>query len=392
MKVLTIGWISIFLIIIIMNIYVWNRYWMIPFETSKVFKTNIYLVIHLSLTILSLYYFYLFFTGKTESKKASILSKVAGFYLTFLHYSVIMYLIHDLVKFSSKFINYSESFRAFSHRLFFGGFVIFFIAFLISIYSLINAKNIQITNYEINLEKKESSLEKLDIVYISDAHIGVSITRDNISSLVEEINKLNPDILFLGGDFFDEGTKNESKSYFVEQINNVRTKYGIFYVEGNHEYKSGNCKIEEELSFFRKQNIIVLQDEFYETDDFIIIGRKDRYGNNKKLEEIIDDKILNKPVILLDHRPGFKESSEIKDIDIQLSGHTHNGQFFPLNIFDILFSKVKKEYNYGYKKINKLQLIVSSGIGNWGIPSRIGSKREIVNIRVNFIKEDVVEI
>lgn len=384
MKVLTVGWISIFLVIIVMNIYVWNRYWMIPFETSKIFKTNIYLIVHLSLTILSLYYFYLFFTGKTESKKADFLSKIAGFYLTFFHYSVLMYLVHDLVKFSSRFINYSESFRYFSHRLFFGGFVIFFIAFIISIYSLTNAKSIKITNYEVDLEKKGSSLDKLNIVYISDAHIGVIVRKDNIPELIEKINKLNPDILFLGGDFFDEGTKNETKAYFAKEINNVKTKYGIYYVEGNHEYKSDKCIIEEEISYFKNENIIVLQDEIYETDDFIIIGRKDRYGDNKKLKEIINNKILNKPVILLDHRPGFKESSENKDIDIQISGHTHNGQFFPLSIFDILFSSLKKEYNYGYRKIDNLNLIVSSGIGNWGIPSRIGSKREIVNIIVNF--------
>lgn len=385
MKVMTIGWLSVFLAIFLMNLYIWHQYWKIPFRESRFIKAMSYFLVHISLTIISVYYFYLFFNGQTDTKKSTILSYIAGFYLTFLHYSMLMYLVHDLVYLTRNLIPYSEKVKAFSERLFFGGFIIFGIAAIISIFSIYNSKKITIKNYDLTLDKKESSIEELNIVYISDGHICTSVTKNNIGFIVDKINKLNPDIVFLGGDFFDEGTTESDKILASKELGSIESKYGVYAIEGNHEYKSGNSNINDQMQYLRDGGVVVLQDEIAKIDNsFYILGRKDRHGDMKTLEEVIGDMKIDLPMIALDHRPSYKDVKEIKAIDLQLSGHTHSGQFFPLQILDPLLGRITKQYMYGHHKIDNLDVIVSSGVGDWGIPVRIGSKREILNIKVKF--------
>ena len=115
-----------------MNIYIWYCYWRIPFESSRLVKALSYLVVHIALSVVSVYYFYLFFNAKTDTKLSNTLSYIAGFYLTFLNYSMLMYLVHDLVYLTRNIIPYPDGLRIFSYKLFFGGFVIFGIAAVIS--------------------------------------------------------------------------------------------------------------------------------------------------------------------------------------------------------------------------------------------------------------------
>ncbi len=386
MKVLTIGWLSVFLGILLLNIYIWKCYMKIPFRRSRFLKAMSYFTVHISLAMISVIYFYLFFNGKTETRKSNILSYIAAFYLTFIHYSALMYLVHDLVYMTRNIFSYPEGLKVFVEKLFFGGFIIFGIAAIISMLGILNSREVFIRNYEIVKPQKESIIEELNIVYISDGHIGTSLNRRNMDKLIENINILNPDIVFLGGDFFDEGTTEDTKKLFANSLNNIKSKYGVFVVEGNHEYKSGNSKIDEEMDYLANENVRVLQDEIIEIkDSFYIIGRKDRHGKDMiKLSDLTDKLNKNLPVIVLDHRPSFSESGYIDKVDLQLSGHTHSGQFFPLHIINFIGSKISKQFIYGHHSINNLDLIVSSGVGDWGIPVRVGSKREILNIKLRL--------
>ena len=92
----------------------------------------------------------------------------------------------------------------------------------------------------------------------------------------------------------------------------------------------------------------------------------------------------NLPVIILDHRPTYRETEKFDSIDLQLSGHSHSGQIFPMQIFENISMGFTKTYIYGRTKRGNTSYIVSSGIGNWGIPIRIGSRREIVNVEIDF--------
>lgn len=385
MKVLTLGWLSVFLYIFLMNLYIWNRYWSIPFVSFRLLKVSTYLVIQVILVLLTLYYFYLFFNGKAESGAAKPLAYVAAFYLTLLHYSFIFYLIHDVVNLSSRHIAYPLRLRVFGGTLFYGGFLIFLIASSIALYGMHNAKKVVIKNYEITIPQKESSLEKLEIVYVSDAHFGTSVNRDNLDLLVETIEKMEGDILLLGGDLFDEGTSLASKQIVSQALASIDTPLGIVAIEGNHEYKSGQDNIDEELAFLAQAGITTLQDEIIEIEDsFYIIGRKDPEGDPTSLKSLVAQTTKDLPIIVLDHRPSYKESANLPQVDLQISGHTHSGQFFPMKYIEPLTMTFFKQTIYGHHQIGNLEQIVSSGVGNWGIPVRIGSKRELLKITVHF--------
>lgn len=385
MKVMTIGWISVFFIILFMNLYIWSRYWRIPFETGRFLKLSSYLGLHLFLIFLSVYYFYIFFNGRLEEKRARLLGYVASFYISFLHYSMIFYLCFDLMYITRNFIPYSLAFRNFINRLFFGGFLIYALAAILAMISIYNSKRIVIKDYRLSVDKRNSKLDYLNIVYISDGHVGTCVNLSNIDGIVREIKALKPDILLLGGDFFDEGTSNNTKFIVSKKIGGIKTKYGIYAVEGNHEYKSDLGNIDDEMRYFSNVGIRVLQDRSIRVKDrFYLVGRKDKYGSMEELDQLTLDLDENLPVILLDHRPAYGESSKNDKISIQLSGHTHSGQFFPLQIFEVFISSFKKEFIYGHHKVNGVDYIVSSGLGNWGIPARLGSRREIVNLILEF--------
>lgn len=385
MKVMTLGWLSVFFAILLMNVYIWHCYWKIPFRTSRLLKALSYATVHVALTAVSVYYFVLYFSGKTDSIKAKILSYVAGFYITFLHYSVLLFLSYDLVSLTGKFINYPDNLRIITKKIFYGGFLIFGISALIAILSIFNAQKVITKEYNVNIEKRDSSLDSLVVAYLADGHF---TSTDDIDKIVKQVNDQHPDIIVLGGDFFDEGTAESIKDSATEKLGKLSAPLGVYAVEGNHEYKSGDGDIQHQMAYFSDHGIQVLRDQTVSIDDnFYLIGRKDETVDRATLEQLTDKAEKDLPVILLDHHPSFKDAYKNNAVSLQLSGHTHSGQFFPMQIFNPIISKVSKQYIYGKHTVNDLQLIVSSGMGNWGIPVRVGSKREVVIVSINFVEE-----
>jgi hypothetical protein len=165
----------------------------------------------------------------------------------------------------------------------------------------------------------------------------------------------------------------------------LRSRLGIYSVLGNHE-SYGN--LERNLSYLRKWGVTVLQDEAVLVDDsFWLLGRRDptalRRGEARlPIEEIMKSSGVDagRPLILLDHQPVGLGEAERAGIDLQLSGHTHAGQLFPLNIIN----KLIYEQNWGSLVKGRTQYYVSCGVGTWGPPVRTGSVPEIVLIRMSF--------
>ena len=253
------------------------------------------------------------------------------------------------------------------------------IAILLGIFGFFNRYNIKITKYDLESNKDL----KLKIVFLSDLHIGdTGINKVILEKAVKKINKQNPDIVIFGGDIIERNYKAFTTNNINEIIKGIKAQYGVYGVLGNHDYYGGqSTQITKTLQ--EDGNINILNDRLVNFDKFILIGREDiaktRFGDRRlDIEEILTES-TDKYKIVIDHNPqNFNDSVE-NNIDLQVSGHTHNGQFFPFT----LIVKFFHEKAYGMLKKENSTLIVSSGLSTWRIPIKLGSKPEIVVININ---------
>jgi predicted MPP superfamily phosphohydrolase len=217
----------------------------------------------------------------------------------------------------------------------------------------------------------------------SDFHLGTANRDAWLEKVVAKINELKPDIVFLPGDIVDMYVPRAGVAQMIATLRKISAPLGVFSVTGNHEYYGG---LKKNLEYLAKAGIRVLQDEAVKIkDEFYLVGRKDRTAlsfkeNRKTLKEILATVDGQLPLILLDHQPYRLGEAEEARIDLQLSGHTHAGQLFPLNLIN---KKVWEQY-WGYLRKGKTQYYVSCGVGTWGPPVRTGSTPEIIQIRLTF--------
>jgi len=250
-------------------------------------------------------------------------------------------------------------------------------------YGYYNASNpkLIILNLKSN---KHSNLKQLKIAAASDLHLGKIINHKDAENFVKKINQLNPDIILLPGDIIDRATDNYNNFNEVLPLKNLKSKYGTYAVTGNHEFFGNTDKAIKYLESlkikFIRDTAILIDKKFY------IIGREDRsyqnfYKKNRKsLDEIIKHIDQTKPIILLDHQPFELNHSAKLGIDLQLSGHTHHGQIFPIN----LITNLIYEKSWAYLKKSNTHFYISSGYGTWGPPIRIGNHPEILLINLKF--------
>ncbi|PAF41357.1 hypothetical protein BKH45_07440 [Helicobacter sp. 11S03491-1] len=222
----------------------------------------------------------------------------------------------------------------------------------------------------------------LKIVQLSDIHIGGLIQKDYVKKIVQITNEQNPDIIVLTGDIID--TKSSNVIQTVEELKNLKSSYGVYYVLGNHEYFYDIDNIVqkmENLGFhvLINQNITITQ----ENKPLInIAGITDFMGNRlgylrPNLQEALLNQNSHVPTILLSHQPKIIHQTQDKAIDIILSGHTHGGQIFPFGLAVLL----QQPYLMGLHKLSSHQVLyVNQGTGFWGPPMRIGTHSEITLI------------
>ncbi len=252
-------------------------------------------------------------------------------------------------------------------------------AILLGCYGFFNRYYIRTTVYNIKTDKDI----KLKVAFVSDLHIGDTGTNEIIlKNMVNKINRQNVDLVILGGDIVERDHRAFTKNQFNEFFKQIKSRYGVFAVLGNHEYYGGGpYKIAETLE--NDGNIKVLNDNMIEFDNFILIGREDNskriFGTDRKSINEIYNNLSDKYKIVADHNPTYFNESVKNNIDLQLSGHTHNGQFFPFNIVIKFFY----EKPYGLLKKNNTILITSSGLSTWRIPIKLGSRPEIVIVNIN---------
>ncbi len=248
-----------------------------------------------------------------------------------------------------------------------------------------NALHPRIRRFEITIPK-QTAVKQLKVVAASDIHLGTIIGRQRFCSIVNKINELEPDIVLLAGDIVDEDLAPVIKENLGDALTQIKTKYGIYAITGNHEYIGG---VEAAVKYMEKHNIRVLRDDVFALNESIyVVGREDysinRFSNadRKPLRTVLQDVDKTKPILMMDHQPYNLEQAIENGVDFQLSGHTHHGQLWPLNYI----TKAIYEISWGYRKIQNTHFYVSCGVGTWGPPLRIGNRPEIVVFNFYFGK------
>jgi hypothetical protein len=252
-----------------------------------------------------------------------------------------------------------------------------------------NARSPKTKTLNLTIQKKMQSVKSMNIVVASDIHLGTVIGKYRFDKIVSHINSLNPDLVLLPGDIVDEDVTAVINDNVGESLRNIESKFGVFAVTGNHEYIGG---VERSCRFLTKNGITMLRDSSVLINDIVyLVGREDRTINRftgkqrKSLGELMTNINKSFPIILMDHQPLQLEDAVMNGIDVQLSGHTHNGQLWPLNyIAERIY-----EVSWGYLKKDDTHIYVSCGVGTWGPPVRLGNTPEIVNIILNFGNENV---
>ena len=274
----------------------------------------------------------------------------------------------------------------------------------VSIYGVINAGNIQTTKYDISIDKKAGKLDSLNVVLIADLHLGYNIGCRQMEKMVEKINAQNPDLVVVAGDIFDnEYDAIRSPEKLAKVLRSIKSTYGVYACWGNHDLNEAilagftfhhkgddisNIKDPRMNEFLRKSKIKLLEDESVLIDNkFYIVGRKDAsliekiHETRKAPDQLTKLLDRDKPILVIDHQP--KELQELADAgaDLDLCGHTHNGQTLPGN----LTIKPMWENPCGISQKDAMTCIVTSGAGVWGPAMRLGTDSEICSIQVNFV-------
>ena len=246
---------------------------------------------------------------------------------------------------------------------------------ILMVYGYYKANHVIETDYIVYTDK-EIGVDNFRIVQISDSHLGTTISGKELGKYIEDINKLNPDIVVITGDYVDDNTSLTDMVDGAESLGKLKTKYGVYFVYGNHDkgyFNNRSYKDEDIRRELKKNNVTILEDEVVNiTDNIILIGRQDKEVNDRK-DAVSLTKNLDKSKFIIDlnHQPNDYKKEVEAEMDLVLSGHTHGGQLCPLGTFGIILGSNDK--TYGIETRDKTTFIVNSGISGWAIKFKTGS-------------------
>lgn len=311
----------------------------------------------------------------------NVLGLLGGYGMGILLYLLLFTAVADLLLLIPKLMKLSFT----THHLF-KGFVtlgVLLLTLITCICGFVNARRIDHVSYNIHLQNKKD-ISDLTLVMISDVHLGAIGSESRLEEIVDQINARKPDIVCIAGDFFDTDFSSiQDPEAAIQILRGIRATYGTYACLGNHD---GGKTHDQMVDFLRQANIHLLQDSYTVIDDrLVLVGRLDAspiggYGDQqrKPLSEFFVREDPSLPVIVLDHNPAnIREYST--EADLILCGHTHKGQVFPANLITDLLYTV--DYGYYRKDAQSPHVIVTSGVGTWGMPMRVGTNCEIVTIR-----------
>lgn len=259
------------------------------------------------------------------------------------------------------------------------------LAVLSTAIGFVNARRrAKVVSIDVPIEGLPASLDGLTIVQISDIHVGPTIKARYVDAIVDAVNRLQPDLIAVTGDVVD-GSVAQLSSH-TEPLGRLTARYGTYLVTGNHEYYSGATQW---IAEFERLGLRVLLNEHvvleHKGTPFILAGVTDYTAGH------FDDAHRSDPVaaladapddvrikVLLAHQPRTALAAADAGYTLQLSGHTHGGQFFPWNFF----VRLQQPFTAGLAKLDALWIYTSRGTGYWGPPKRLGAPSEITRLRL----------
>ena len=389
-------------IYILLNIYVlrWGYLWI--GNCHHLFQSRIFRII---LTVIYTLIALTPLTGFLIRKPAflhRILKITSNYFLGIFMYILMVLFSIDIVRLILKYAVHASWIQS---RIVFAavGACCICIVIIISFSGIYHAKHIKVTPYKITVDKSAPDMDSLKIVLLADTHFGYNSGAVHAQEIVDKINEQNPDLVCIAGDIFDNEYDDVREPEKISEIlRTIRSKYGVYACWGNHDLNepilagftfkhkkedSKQLKDPRMKRFLQNSNIQLLEDEAVLIDNsFYVVGRKDaslieKIEEKRKTPAQLTQKLdKNKTIIVIDHQP--KELQDIADagVDLDLCGHTHDGQTFPGN-FTVKFLW---ENPCGYLQKGSMHNIVTSGSGVWGPAMRVGTDSEICTINLIF--------
>ena len=241
------------------------------------------------------------------------------------------------------------------------------------------------TEYDLTTDK-DLGQQELKAVLFADSHIGTTFDGEGFAVHMKMIQDEEPDIVFIAGDYVDDDTTKKDMIRSCQALGELKTSYGIYYVFGNHDkgyYNGRDFSYADLTAELKKNGVTVLEDEaLLVNDSFYVIGRMDKgAGNRKSASEMLYGLDLYKYKIMLDHQPNDYDGEAASGVDLVLSGHTHGGQMLPINRMGEWIGA--NDRTYGYEKRQNTEFIVTSGISDWAIDFKTGTKSEYVVLKIS---------
>lgn len=250
---------------------------------------------------------------------------------------------------------------------------LFTAAVVVGLVGVMNASWTRITRTTVRLANLPEAWRGRRAALISDLHLGHVRNGNFLRRMVAKILREEPDAIFIAGDLYDGTAIDAGRA--AQPLSRLKAPHGVYFVAGNHEQFGDDSKY---LRAVEAAGVRVLTKEKVEADGLQIVGVSYRNATqNGHLASALDDVHLDRDraSILLTHAPDYPEVAEAAGVSLQLSGHTHLGQFLP---WSWIARRIYRQFVYGLSRIGKMQVFTSSGAGTWGPPLRLGSNPEIV--------------
>lgn len=219
----------------------------------------------------------------------------------------------------------------------------------------------------------DKMVQPLRVAMVSDLHLGWLVGNRELDNLTDIVKAEKAQIVLMPGDIMDDNVQEYQAKKMQPHLENLvkSVPLGVYASLGNHDMYGHEADIRGALA---TAGVKLLADEnTLVNNQFWLVGRLDNHAQNRKQTAELMPATLDKPIILLDHEPNGIDKNVQLPIDLQVSGHTHNGQIFPANFIVQAMNTV----GYGHKKINNTDVVVSSGYGFWGVPFRLASQSEV---------------
>lgn len=255
---------------------------------------------------------------------------------------------------------------------------------LSTVAGLVIARRPRLVEVDIPVARLPSALHGFSIAQISDLHVGSTIKRGFVERIVARVNDLNADLIAVTGDLVDGSVFDLSRH--TAPLAGLEARHGVYFVTGNHEYYSGEGAWTAEL---RRLGLIVLKNQHvilqHDGASLLLAGVTDFSAHHFDAAQRSDPAAAligaasgDRPKILLAHQPSSAKAAAAAGYDVQISGHTHGGQFWPWNLLVGYF----QPFTAGLNRLHNLMIYVSRGTGYWGPPNRFVVPGEITRIRL----------